>query len=477
MPEFEPGAMVDAICERLDRLPLALELAATRVKLLSEQQLLSRLEQRLRLLAGGGRDLPARQSTMRAAIAWSYDLLTESEQRLFARLGVFMGSFELEAAEEICGADLDTLQSLLDKSLLRRTDEGRFFLLVLTREYALEQFEAGADRDEVRARHAHWYFALGVAGARQDTDAVARLRRDPGNVALALSWALEHDIAAGLPLADALFFSWLGAGRNGELRRWYERALAEPDALSSGQRADALAGFGLTLVYSEDIDPARAAFVEALALFREARDEHSEARVLLRLGAVSFISGSPEGSVGWSEQALAIYDRLGDLDGIARAEFYLAEGLRDTGEFERSARLYERAIEMRREHGFGSVGAVLHSLGDLHLDKGDPPSGERYYRESLAVAREEGDVRLEAYCLAGLACVAAQSGDTMTAGRLWTLAERIEQQIGFRMLHAERVRYEQTLTSALRDEPEYRAGVASAAGLDPFSAVADLLHR
>ena len=475
-PDFEPGTETGAICERLDRLPLALELAATRVKLLSEQQLLSRLEQRLPVLVGGSRDQPARQNTMRAAIAWSYDLLSGLEQRLFCRLSVFIGSFELEAAEGICGADLDTLQSLLDKSLLRRTDDGRFFLLVLTREYALEQFDAREDRDEVRARHAQWYFALGVNAGRQDADAVARLRRDPGNVGLALFWALEHDIAAGLPLADALFYPWLGAGRNSELRRWYERALADPDALSPGQRAYALAGFGITLAYSEDLDPARTALIESLRLYRGAGDERNEARVLARLGGVEFISGSPDGLIKWSEQAVAIYERLGDLDGIARSVFYLAEGLRDTGEFERSAELYKHAIEMRREHGLGSIGALLHSLGDLYLDKGDLPSARRYYYEGLEVAPREDDVRLEAYCLAGLACAAAQDDDATTAGRLWTLAERIEQQIGFRMLRAERVRYERTLTS-LRDEAQYRAGVANAAELDPFSAVAAILRH
>ncbi len=479
-PGFEPGAEVDAICARLDRLPLALELAATRVKVLSESQLLTRLEQRLPLLAGGGRDLPARQATMRATIAWSYDLLSESEQRLFARLGIFAGSFELEAAEQICEATLDDLQSLVDKSLLREGDSGRFFLLETTREYALEQLDASEDQDDVRARHARWYFALGFAAGRQGVgraDALTRLRQDAGNVSLALAWALDHDVAAGLPLAEAVFFSWLGAGRNGELRRWYERALADPRVFSSSQRADALAGFGHTLVYTDTPDPARTALTEALTLYREVGDERNEARVLTRLGGVEFVAGSPEESLKWSEQAMEIYERLGDVDGIARAVFYLAEGLRDTGEFERSAELYQRSIESRREHGLGSVSALLHSLGDLYLDKGDPPSAERYYYEALALAPEEDDVRLQAYCLAGLACVAAQNEDATTAGRLWTLAERIEQQIGFRMLHAERVRYERTLTPALREEGEYRAGVVDAAQLDPLTAVAELLRR
>ena len=296
-PGFAPSEEVDAICDRLDRLPLALELAATRVKLLSEQQLLSRLEQRLPLLAGARRDLPARQSTMRATIAWSYDLLTEQEKRLFSRLAVFNGTFELETAEEICGADLYTLQSLLDKSMLGRTDDGRFFLLATTREYALEQLDASEDRDGVRARHAAWYSALGVTAGSQGpgrAEALTRLRRDPGNVSLALSWALEHDIAAGLALADSLFYTWLGVGRNSELRHWYERALAGPVELSSSERADALAGLGHTLAYADTPDPARRVLTKALAIYREAGDKRNEARVLLLVGGVGFLSGLPQ---------------------------------------------------------------------------------------------------------------------------------------------------------------------------------------
>ena len=219
-PGYEPGAEIDAICERLDRLPLALELAATRVKLLSEQQLLTRLEQRLPLLAGGRRDLPKRHSTMRATIAWSYDLLTRPEQRLLTRLAVFVGSFELEAAEQICDADLDAMRSLIDKSLVRHADNGRLFLLHTTREYALEQFDSSDEHDEIRARHARWYFRLGVADdghRREGTDDLIRLRQDAANVGLALAWALDHDIAAALPLADAVFTPWLGAGRIREL--------------------------------------------------------------------------------------------------------------------------------------------------------------------------------------------------------------------------------------------------------------------
>src|SRR5579862_5851995 len=385
-PGFAPGAEVGAICERLDRLPLALELAATRVKLLSEHQLLTRLEQRLPLLAGGRRDLPARQSTMRAAIAWSYDLLSEPEQRLFTRLAVFGGSFELEAAEQVCDADLDTLQSLIDKSLVRPGENGQFFLLETTREYALEQFELRDEQHEIRARHARWYFDLGVTANGQASDregARTRLRRDTANVGPALAWALDHEIAAALPLADSLVFFWLATGRLGELVRWYERALEDPSALSARDRAVALSGLGLTLTYAENLEPARAALTEALALVREAGDERDEARVLNRLGGVEFVGGSPERMLEWTEQALEICERLEDPEELARSLFFTAEALREAREFERASERYLRSIEIVRAHGLGSVAPRLHSLGDLSLDKDDLAAAERYYREAL----------------------------------------------------------------------------------------------
>jgi non-specific serine/threonine protein kinase len=479
-PGYEPGAEIDAICERLDRLPLALELAATRVKLLSEHQLLTRLEQRLPLLAGGRRDLPERHSTMRATLAWSYDLLTRPEQRLFTRLAVFVGSFELEAAEQICDADLDAMRSLIDKSLVRHADNRRLFLLHTTREYALERFDSSDERDEIRARHARWYSALGVAdddGPREGTDDLIRLRQDSANVGLALAWALDHEIAAALPLADALFTPWLADGRIRELTRWYERALADRTALSPEDRAKALAGLGRALVFLERVDQARAPLMEALTLYRDAGDERGEALVLLRLGAAEFIAGSPDSALAWAEQALSIYERLDDTLGIAHTLHHIAEALRDLGDFERSAELFASSIEIRRANGLGSGAATLHSLGDLHLDAGDMPTAERDYREALALGLQQGDVRLGVYCLAGLACVAARNEDATAAGRLWTLAERLEHEIGFRMVAAERVRYERNLTPPLTNTEEYRAGIADAANIDALTAAAEILNR
>jgi tetratricopeptide (TPR) repeat protein len=157
---------------------------------------------------------------------------------------------------------------------------------------------------------------------------------------------------------------------------------------------------------------------------------------------------------------------------------YIAQALRDLGDFERSVELYTRSIEIRRGHGLGSgaARATVHSLGDLSLDKGDLPAAERYYREALALGLQEEDVRLQAYCFAGLACVAACDGHATVAGRLWTHAERLEHKIGFRMVAAERGRYERNLSPPLSESDEYHAGVADAVNLDPLTAAAEVLR-
>jgi tetratricopeptide (TPR) repeat protein len=305
---------------------------------------------------------------------------------------------------------------------------------------------------------------------------LARLRQDAADVGLALSWALDHDIAAALPLAEALFKERLAAGRIGELARWYERALADPEALAPGDRADALAGLGRTLEFEENVDPARRALTEALALYQQAGNERGRVRVLNDLGGVEWVAGSSERALAWHEQALVISERLDDAEEIARSLHYLADSLRDTGEFERATELYTRCIEVHRRRGLGGGKHALHSRGDLSLDEGNMTDAARYYREALALGIEDQDMRHCAYCLAALACVAARNQDATAAGRLWTLVEGIEHELGFRILAQERGRYERILTPALRDSDGYRAGVAAAADIDPLTAAAEILR-
>ena len=194
------------------------------------------------------------------------------------------------------------------------------------------------------------------------------------------------------------------------------------------------------------------------------------------LGAVEFVAGSPTESLRWCEQALAISEHVDDPEGLARSLQYVAEGLRDTGAYERAAELYTRAIEIRREHGLGNGASAVHSLGDLSLDTDDLSAADRYYREALELSFGSEDPRLRAYCLAGLACIAARKKDARAAGRFWTLAERVEHDVGFHMLAAERIRYERILVPPLTDSDEYQAGVADAAGRDPHTEAQELLR-
>jgi predicted ATPase len=227
----EPEEAVREICRQLDGLPLAIELAAARTRVLPPDRLLDRLAKRLPLLTDGRRDAPARQSTLRATIEWSYELLTPEEQQLFARLGVFAGSFELEAAEAVAEASLDGLAALVEQSLLRRTDFGRFFMLETIREYALERLEASPEAEELARQHCEYFLELAEdteteARGPREAEWLRQLKSDQGNFRAALSWSLERgEKELALRLAGALHSFWYHAGFLVEGRRWAERAL------------------------------------------------------------------------------------------------------------------------------------------------------------------------------------------------------------------------------------------------------------
>jgi len=235
---------VEAICARLDGLPLAIELAAARVNVLPPAKLLERLEQRLPLLTSGARDAPERQRTLRATIAWSHDLLDEHEQQLFARLAVFAGGCTLEAAEAVCDANVDTLSSLLDKNLLRR-DESRYRMLETIREFARERLDQAADADEIRRRHAEHFLAFALEAQpelvrRDQREWLNRLEAEHDNLRAALTWLLELNPESGLTLAHALILFWYTRGRVREGRDWLVAALKRASSSPSAVRAGAL---------------------------------------------------------------------------------------------------------------------------------------------------------------------------------------------------------------------------------------------
>lgn len=478
--DLEPDGAAAEICRRLDCLPLAIELAATRVKLLAPDQILARLERRLDLLSAGLRDLPARQATMRAAIGWSYDLLTEDEQRVFRALGQFAGSFDLEAAERIGRARLDDLQSLVDKSLLRQREDRRFFLLETTREYAADMLAESGEHVVIQRRHADWYLALAVT-AREELRTerqrvwLERLRAENDNLRAVLEWALVHDVARGVRLAETLFRPWHMHGRLPELIRWYERALDRVD------RADTLAGalgrYGSALAFCERYADAEDALRRCLALHREAGDRIGEAHALNELGSVASGTGAPERALRLHEEALAIFRAAGNRRGMGRALHCAGENLRDLGDLAGAAATLEEATAIDLELG-DRDGAMtsLHSLGDIALDARDRRRAESHYRDALAICDELADERSQAYCLAGLACVAALDREREQAGRLWAVAEGIEDRLGTRMLAYERARYERTL-AAIADDARFRAGYEAGRTLPLGATVGVLLAR
>jgi predicted ATPase len=359
-PSFEPDEAVPALCERLDNLPLALELAAARVRMLSPQQLLERLTQRLDLLKAG-RDADPRQQTLRATIKWSYDLLDKDEQRLFARFAVFADGCTLDAAEAVCDADLETLQSHVDKSLIRVRDEERFWMLETIREYALERFEESGEADERRGRHAEYFLALVEEAEprlyREANEGGAewldRVEAELDNVRAALDWFdSRSEVEAELHLSGAVGEFWCARQHVQEGRRYLERALSKGGDASPA-RAKALMGAAHMARDMGDAAAARARAEEAVALHRRAGDAWLTAYSLFWLGQ-SLADGEDFGRAAeCHEEASRLFDDVGDEHYALLARRMLGWALHGAGEDERARELGEE--NLRRAIALGSL--------------------------------------------------------------------------------------------------------------------------
>ena len=358
-PSFEPDEAVAEICRRLDGLPLAVELAAARVKVLRTEQVLERLGRSLELLTAGPRDAPERQRTLRATIEWSYDLLHGDEKILFARLVVFAGSFELEAAQAVCGAGLDSLAALVDKSLLRQTEDGRFFLLETIREYALARVDSSGESADLQHRHAAWFLELaenarrGVLGPEQGR-LFDVLDREHDNLRAALDWAeREPDHELLLRLTSSLGYFWALRGHVEESRVRLARALAAP--LPPG---------------SEDL--------RTSILCYAADDARLEGRINLAEELIT--------------EAVGLARRGGDGTFIGRALSMAGVIAGELGDFDRGEQLQLEALERFRacEDGWGEM-AVFTRLTDLALKGGDFIRAERVATDSLAIAETVGE--------------------------------------------------------------------------------------
>ncbi|MGH3128920.1 MAG: ATP-binding protein [Gaiellaceae bacterium] len=418
--QVEPDPTVEAICRRLDGLPLAVELAAARTKLLTPDRLLERLDSALPILTGGARDAPERQRTLRATIEWSYDLLDPPSRELFARLSVFSGSFSLEAAEEVCGADLDGLAALVDSSLLKPVGDDRFLTLDTIAEYARERLEA-VSADELRRRHADFYAAIAEAayGHRFDAEAEwsAQLDVDHDNLRAALDWLAVHDQHSALELAGALGWFWLSRGLLDEGCRRLSDALG-PSGSGGPARARALTASGALRARYGDIDTGRDQLQEALGLWRELADRDELASALDSLAwPLIYDAGDETAALASFEEALEIRRELGDSAGETRALVGISQVLVALGEVERaetiSYELLERAGgDLRTEH------FAYHFLADCALVRGDTVEAEKRYRQSLRAALPLGDVIETSFEIQGVAMAIAGNGDAETGLRL-----------------------------------------------------------
>ena len=493
----ETAPAVAELCHRLEGLPLAIELAAARVRLFSPPALLARLERRLPLLTGGPRDRPARQQTMRAAIAWSYDLLDPAEQALFRRLAVFVGGWTIEAAEAVATAAgplaldlLAGLESLLDKSLLRSTgaDEAtpRFGMLEVIREYGLEQLEAGSEAETTRRAHAAWHLALAerAAPALDGPDQVAwlaRLEQEHHNLRAAFDWLLaEGDAEAALRLGGLIWRFWEIRGHFGEGRARLAQALAHPAASApTPARAKALSAAGNLAYRQGDFQAARTLHQECLAIWRLAGDRAGAASALNNLGLISHRQGDFAAARAFHEQSLAIRRELGDERGLAVTLTSLANVLREQGDYGGARSLLDEGLAIKERLGDRQgVAITLNNLAILAARQGDYPRARALFEQSLAIRRELGDRWGIAAALENLGCVACEEGDYAAAQPLFEESLAIRQELGDRWgigqslsnlgavacwhgdAEAARARYEHCL--AIRREVGHQPGIAEA---------------
>jgi predicted ATPase len=425
---FAPDDPVAEICRRLDGLPLAVELAAARIGLLSSAELLERLDRALPLLTGGARDAPERHRTLRATIEWSYDLLSVEEQRLFVRLAVFAGSFTLEAAEQICGAELDVVQALVDRSLVRRWGSGRFGMLETVREYALERLDALPDAGTVRRRHAEYFLDVAESthlavetfylGPRFD---LAHAEQE--NFRSALAWAIEGDPELGLALATELENFWVGNDPR-EGIRWFRALFENADERGSITRGRALRVFGGVNDIAGDQEAAREKYEASLAVFEELGDDAGRARLLHRVALNAMRRGELERARSFAEQSLDLHVKVGNRFGQAEAIGALGAVARDLGEAERAFELIEKSAATAEEAGvpWWVMGMEL-ELAQLDLAAGRTRQAEQRAREALAMAADMRDRGGRVFGVGLLAAVAAERGEYEQAGRLWGAIE------------------------------------------------------
>jgi tetratricopeptide (TPR) repeat protein len=447
-PDFtlraDQAEAVAEICRRVDGLPLAIELAAARVALLSPPDLLARLESRLSLLRGGARDLPERQQTMRAAIDWSYNLLSPGEQALFRRFAVFQGGCTIEAAEAICavrqGGDvLEGVGSLLEKSLLGRREqhgEARLHMLETLQEYAREQLSAHEEIESTRQAHAVYYLARAEADWTPNFDHsqiwLARWAAEHDNVRVALHWAREKDEAElGLRLACAIWRLWIVQGYLNEGRLLMDDLLRLPGPVATAIRAKALRCASALAVQMGDLEQGAVWCTECLALCRELDDRPHMADALNTLGSIARNRRDFDLAVAYYDQSLALYRDLGERVGEAVALNNRGTVARYQGDLTLATNLYQESLVIRRRTGdTWGIAYILYNLSVTAWRQGNVEEATNLGEESLALRRDLGDRQGTVDCLTTLGLAARAAGRLARAADCFREAVDLSHQIG-----------------------------------------------
>ncbi|GAB4581982.1 MAG: hypothetical protein Fur0022_47340 [Anaerolineales bacterium] len=502
-PENLP--QIAEICQRLDGLPLAIELAATRSKLFSPAALVARLDRRLPFLTGGARDAPARQQTLEAAIAWSYDLLNEPEKTCLCRLSVFRGGWTLEAAQAVCGDEkhvLDTLAALVDHSLVQsiylETGEVRFTLLETIREFALARLDERGEIREVQGQHARYFLSLAVQSERglQGREQVAWMRRlsaENNNLRAAFAWSLSEqgDPEWGLQAGAALWWFWWTNGQVGEGRQWLGSLLQrarESGLAGTNAYSRALLGAGILAFFAGDFDDARPQFQEAQALGAKWNDritqgyamfmigtilvltnQGEEGRTVLKEGAsllagarplsdwhvgvtslaqalLTFEQGDLVEAQQYADNGMTIFRQLGQPYGIGLAFNYQGDVARLRGDYAIAAARYKAALPLLREANAKSeIPAVLHNYAHVLLAQSAHQHAHALFSEALELHRAIGNRMGMVECLLGLALVTVTRGQTTPAETFLERADHLLAELNVPLFATEQAIYQQII--------------------------------
>jgi predicted ATPase/DNA-binding CsgD family transcriptional regulator len=491
---------VAQICYRLDGIPLAIELAAARAKVLSVEQIAERLDDCFRLLAAGGRTAMPRHRTLHATMDWSHELLPGEERALFRRLSVFAGGFSLEAAEAVCAGEefesdevLELLSHLVDKSLVvtsERDGEARYRLLETVRQYAREKLSESGEAELLRERHAGYYLALAeeaepeLKGAGQ-VAWVERLERDRDNLRTAMVWLLGRgELERAARLGWALWLFWGIRAHFAEGRRLMEQALSARDsvAMPASARAKALFVAGMMANYQGDHVVAEPLVDESLASFRELGDKLGTAWALSNASFSALGQERHQQAVTLIEESVDLFLEAEEKWGAAMQISFLAVAWRDGGDIERAKGLAEQGLTLSREVGERqAISAALYTLATLAQAERDHERARDLFEEGLTLSAELGNEADVAHCLEGLASVAAAEGSIARAARLWgaeeALLEKIETAVYTyvpeRSLHRSRV----AAARARIDEEAFAAAWAEGREMEPEQAIEYALNR